>query len=338
MDTWAARIRLDPHTLAGHGVAPLDEVLDEVAEAFRRRPFPLLAEIKADRPIVVIGDSHGDWPAVSSALTHAKGMHPPARFLALGDYIHRATRSQPDPTALPGGSIWNAAFLLAWAAHDPESVVLLRGNHEAIRQIPVPAPTLLRELRRLYPPSDALRLWDRITGLLEQLPLAARSKSGIFFVHGGIPPKDRFDPASWRANDLELLEGLLWSDPDFEYEERWVGQPYSLTDLDAFLAEVGCRFMIKGHAPNHSGRVIWDGRVLTVHTSDLFVDFGEGGVLLAEVPARERIESLEEVRLREWNGKEWASRPSTVVPTTPASAAALPPPEKPIFPRASRSG
>ena len=332
MGSWGERVRADPTALVGEPASALRALLNEVAQAFDRRPWPLLVELPADRPIQVIGDSHGDWPAVSAALAFARRGPTPQRFVALGDYIHRATRSQPDPSALPSGSVWNVAYLLAWAAHDPDHVLLLRGNHEASRQIPVPGPTLLRELRRSYAPTESLSLWEGIVRLLERLPLAARTANGVFLAHGGIPPPTRYDPASWRADDLALLEGLLWSDPEFENEERAVGIPYGPREFDAFLRAVGCRVMLKGHAPNHSGRAIYSGRLLTVHTSDLFAGFGEGGVLLAEVPAVPRVEDAHGILLREWTGSDWRLRPIHFVPESDGSPVRVPEPEEPLAP------
>lgn len=314
MDSWAARVRADPAALIGAPASALGEVLNEVTASWERDPPRPFSEIPADRPIVAIGDSHGDWPAVSSAFAFARRPGVDARFVGLGDYLHRATRSSPDPAELPGGSVWNVAFLLAWMAHDPDHVVLLRGNHEATRQIPVLLPTLLRELRRIYGRSEALSLWKRVLDLLDRLPLAARTANGVFFAHGGIPPRDLWDPRRWDPTDLRLLEGLLWSDPELEYEDRSVGSPYNGTELREFLGSVGCHVMVKGHAPNHSGRAIYDGQLLTVHTSDLFAAWGEGGVLLAEVPARTTVRSAHDVRLRAWDGVDWLERPIRFVP------------------------
>lgn len=321
MESWSERVRSDPSALIGGPASRLHEVLDEVAEAFDHRPWPLLAEVPSDRPVQVIGDSHGDWPAVSSALAFARRRPSPERFVGLGDYIHRATRSEPDPSALPSGSVWNVAFLLAWTAHDPESVILLRGNHEATRQLPVPAPTLLRELRRAYPRAEALALWSRTMDLLERLPLAGRTANGVFLAHGGIPPADRFDPALWSATDLALLEGLLWSDPDLDHEDRAIGWTYGPHDLDVFLRAFRCQLMIKGHAPGHSGRAIYGRQLLTIHTSDLFRRSGDGGILLAEVPNTPRIEDVSQITLRAWDGSNWNPRAITIVPEArPAGA------------------
>lgn len=323
MSGWPERVRSDPSALAGAPPSALDEVLDEATEAFDRRPWPLLAELPSDRPVQVIGDSHGDWPSVVAALAFARRGPRPDLLVGLGDYIHRATRSEPDPPALPSGSVWNAAFLLAWAAHDPDRVILLRGNHEASRQLPVPSPTLLRELRRAYPRSDALRLWDRLFGLLERLPLAGRTRNGVFLAHGGIPPPALRSPATWTTRDLPLVEGLLWSDPDVDYEERSAGFAYGPEELSEFLAGVGCRAMVKGHAPNHSGRAIWGGALLTIHTSDLFRRFGDGGILMAEIPDRPRVDTVRDLTLRAWDGAAWTTRPIPVDPL-PARGRASP--------------
>jgi hypothetical protein len=337
MAGWADRVRSDPTALIGAPASALHDVLDEVSDAFDRHPWPLLVEIPSDRPVQVIGDSHGDWPAVSAALEFARRGPIPERFVGLGDYIHRSTRSEPDPTSLPSGSVWNAAYLLAWTAHDPDHVVLLRGNHEATRQIPVPGPSLLRELRRAYPRAEALPLWNRIVGLLERLPLAGRTANGVFLAHGGIPPPGRFDPAGWSATDLPLLEGLLWSDADLDYEDRDVGFSYGARDLEDFLRAVHCRWMIKGHAPGHSGQAIYGGKLLTIHTSDLFSRWGNGGVLLVEIPDRPRVEDASEVTLRAWDGSRWQPRAVTIV-TDGRSAGSLPRPSTGAKPSPTAAG
>jgi len=337
MAGWADRVRSDPTALVDAPASALHDLLDDVSAAFDRHPWPLLVEIPSDRPVQVIGDSHGDWPAVSAALAFARRGPSPERFVGLGDYIHRSTRAEPDPTALPSGSVWNAAYLLAWTAHDPEHVVLLRGNHEATRQIPVPGPTLLRELRRAYPRAEALPLWERIVGLLERLPLAGRTANGVFLAHGGIPPAGRFDPVGWRATDLPLLEGLLWGDPDVDYEDRDVGFSYGARDLEEFLRTVRCQMMIKGHAPGHSGRAIFGGRLLTLHTSDLFRRWGDGGVLLAEIPGRPQVEDASEVTLRAWDGSSWQPRAVTILPAD-ASAGPLPRPSTGAKPSQTAGG
>lgn len=275
----------DPLALEGRPVSFLLDFLAQVDRALRRHPPPLVARIPSDRPVQVVGDLHGDYVALSRALRYARQRHPPHRLVALGDYIDRGTRSQPDPPSLPGGSLWVSACLLAWTSREPGEVVALQGNHESARQIPVPGPSFLREIRRTVGRGDSLTVYPRFMDLLERLPWAARTNHGVFLAHGGIPPPGRGDWTQWKRRDLGLLEGLVWSDPEVDYQDRGAGFPYTRKEFDASLRELGCDFMIKGHAPDHSGRYLFGDRLLTLHSSDLFQTFGRGGVLMAEIPA-----------------------------------------------------
>jgi hypothetical protein len=275
----------DPLWLEGRPPSVVLDFLAQVKEAFRAHPPPLLARIPSDRPIQVVGDLHGDYVALQRALHYARGQAPPHRLVALGDYIDRNTRSQPDPPALPGGSLWVSARLLAWTSQLPGEVVALQGNHESARRLPVPGPSFLREIRRALGREHSLEVYGGFMDLLERLPWAARTRHGVFLAHGGIPPPGRARTSRWRRQDLGLLEGLVWSDPEVDYRDRGVGFPYTRSDFDAALRDLDCGFMIKGHAPDHSGHYLFGRRLLTLHTSDLFETFGRGGVLMAEVPA-----------------------------------------------------
>ncbi len=275
----------DPRSLESRPASALLELLAQADRAFRRRPPPLLARIPSDRPIQVVGDLHGDYVALLRALRYARNQVPPHRLVALGDYIDRNTRRQPDPPTLPGGSLWVSACLLAWTSALPGEVVALQGNHESARRLPVPGPSFLREIRRALGRGDSLEIYRGFMDLLERLPWAARTRNGVFLAHGGIPPPGRTAVTGWRRQDLRLLEGLVWSDPEVDYQDRGVGFPYTRKEFDAALKGLGCGFMIKGHAPDHSGRYLFGDRLLTLHTSDLFETFGQGGVLMAEIPA-----------------------------------------------------
>ena len=275
----------DPRSLEARPSSVVLDFLAHLEKALRRHPPPLLARIPSDRPIQVVGDLHGDYVALQRALRYARDQDPPHRLVALGDYIDRGTRSQPDPPTLPGGSLWVSASLLAWTTRAPGEVVALQGNHESARRLPVPGPSFLREIRRAVGRRDSLEVYQRFMGMLERLPWAARTRNGVFLAHGGIPPPGRTAVAGWRRQDLSLLEGLVWSDPVVDYQDRGVGFPYTRRQFDAALQDLGCGFMIKGHAPDHSGRYLFGHRLLTLHTSDLFERFGRGGVLMAEIPA-----------------------------------------------------
>ncbi len=302
---WTSRVAADPLALSREAAPVFREFLAEVRSALEAHPWPVLVDLPADRAIQVVGDIHGDYVALASALKFRRERAPPDRFVALGDYVDRATRSQPDPASLPGGSLWTVAHLLAWAAEAPSEVIPLMGNHESCRRLPVPGPTFFREIRRVFGPEEALTIYPEVMDLLERLPLAARTGNGVFLAHGGIPPHGSGPPDAWRRDDLALLEGLLWADPEVGYQDRGIGTAYSEDRFRRALDDLGCRMMVKGHAPHHSGVAIFGGRLLTLHTSDLYAGFGHTGILMAEIPPIPEIRSARDLRIRRVQDGSW---------------------------------
>ncbi len=287
--------------------APVGEILDFLRGAGRALDAlaePTLVRFDGDRGFRVIGDTHGDFASARAALAPPGG--PPDRpFVAVGDYIDRSTRSEPRPRSLPLGSLWTTLFLIARKLQHPQRIILLQGNHEAARRLPVPGPTYLRELRDRFPRDEALALWRATFEVVERLPLAALSSNGVFLAHGGIPPPDSPPVEGWRRDDPGLLEGLVWSDPANAYEDRGVGFPFSEAELTRFLGSVSANVLLRGHDPKHSGISLYRGTCLTLQTSDLFRRFGHGGILRAEVPPLPRIAGAEAIAVEELVDGAW---------------------------------
>jgi hypothetical protein len=303
------RLAQDPLAVAGETAPVIDRLLEEISEKWERSARSALVDLPADRPAQVVGDLHGDYVSLSRALGYARSQDPPHRLVALGDYLDRSTQSQPDPQTLPGGSLWTILHLVAAALELPGEVIPLMGNHEAARRLPVPGPTFFRELRRLFGRSAALSLYQKVMDLAERLPLAARTSNGVFLAHGGIPPKGVGGPAHWRRDDLRLLEALLWSDPEVDYRDRGIGGPFSEEEFEGAMAELGCRVMLRGHAPDHSGVALFSGKLLTLHTSDLFASLGLPALLMAEVPARDPVRSVDQIIVRFVEDGSWRPFP-----------------------------
>ncbi len=294
----------DPLALDG---APSREVLaflTEAARAIESLGEPTLVRFRGDDGFRVIGDTHGDYASAHAAMDRPEG--PSDRpFVAVGDYIDRATRSEPRPAALPLGSLWNLLFLVARKLVEPDRVILLQGNHESARRLPVPGPTYLRELRERFPRPEALALWRASFEVVERLPLAALSSNGVFLAHGGIPPPGAPPADRWRRDDLDLLEGLVWGDPANAYEDRGIGFAFHEPELVRFLHPLPASVLVRGHDPKHSGTSLYHGACLTLQTSDLFRRFGHGGILRAEVPAAPRIRGAEEIAVEELVDGAW---------------------------------
>lgn len=101
--------------------------------------------LKLDIPqrVVVIGDIHGDYAALSSILYKIKYKEYLSevqnKLIFLGDYVDRGSRS---PEVL-----YSVCFL---KSRFPESVILMRGNHEAPAEFPFPSHDFPFKMRVLY--------------------------------------------------------------------------------------------------------------------------------------------------------------------------------------------
>ncbi|CEG41820.1 protein phosphatase [Plasmopara halstedii] len=168
-------------------------------------------------PYTLVGDLHGQYQDLMQ-LFHVHGC--PAvdnPFLFLGDYVDRGI-----------SSCEIILLLLAYKVAYPESVHLLRGNHEC------------RSLSTFYGfRAECLKkygpvVYNRMIKCFESMPLAARLETshGTFLaVHGGLSPDISFvDDINDQVNRFMEPEpygalcDLLWSDPARckAQEQEWV--------------------------------------------------------------------------------------------------------------------
>lgn len=276
-----------PEEILAWSPTEADRALDHLEAAVPRRP-PLFA---IDRPpfdeALVFGDSHGDWRSTAALVDRADATG--AALIGLGDYIDRA------PADCGAGSVANALFLLGRTADDPARAVLLQGNHELTRRIPVAPHSLRRELDRLW--GDDPARYARLLSLLERGPLAATLPSGVYLAHAGFPTRE--PPGPWTRAfepvDTELLGEVAWAEADASPVRRGAAAPWGATELDRFLARTGLSLFLRGHDPDLTGRPLYAGRVLTLHTCRIYEQYG--GVIAARVPASRAVRGVGDVRI-----------------------------------------
>lgn len=253
---------------------------------------PSVIDLGPARPpsALVFGDSHGDWRTIVEVVRRwraAKG----ALLVGLGDYVDRT------PADCPNGSVANALYLLQWVAREPNQVVLIRGNHETVREIPVVPHSLRREVESLWGP-DASR-YERLVSLLNRGPLAATTASGAYLAHGGFPREPR--PTPWTVAlehpELARLEEVVWADCAASQIRRGAVPVFESEELVRFLADSGCSFMIRGHDPDLARRSVYEGRCLTLHTTRYYARYG--GVVFARLPLASRVASSLELTIEE---------------------------------------
>src|SRR5262249_22407741 len=97
--------------------ASLTRLLEGVTPLLAAEPSHI--RVRSDRPIVFVGDTHGDLTTTREVVER---FLPTCRLVFVGDYVDRA----PEPE----GSIGNIAYLLRCKLAHPQRVILLRGNHE----------------------------------------------------------------------------------------------------------------------------------------------------------------------------------------------------------------
>jgi Calcineurin-like phosphoesterase len=281
--------RPTPETILRMTPEQADELLDHLERAVPVRTA--FVELPGGfSEALVFGDTHGDWR--STLEVERRFLDPvggPRCLVGLGDYIDR------HPSDCGEGSVANAARLLGLAASYPDRVFLLQGNHETTRRIPVIPQTLPEEIDELWGPQ--IRRYVRFLALLERGPLAAASANGVFFAHAGFP-RGALSP-TWKADldraDDDHLAELVWPECDRSRSRRGVVPAWGAGDLVRFLAQAHLAVFLRGHDPDLTGQVLYEGRCTTIHTTRIYERYG--GVIVARVPLDRPIASVAQIGL-----------------------------------------
>ncbi len=274
--------------IARADAASIDRLLDELESAVPRRAGAHPIDVPGATEALVFGDTHGDLATIR-AIVGRFAASPAAVLVGLGDYVDRT------PAATPGGSAIGALYLLATAARAPERVVLVQGNHENARRIPFHPRDLPDEVRQLWGPDPSRT--DRIVRLLERGPLSAWTPSGAYLAHAGFPRGPLPTPWSraFDAVDDDRLAEIVWAECAASRIRRGAAPAFDESALREFLAATGLSVFLRGHDPDLTGRPVYGGRCLTLHSTRVFAQYG--GVLLAHLPLREPATDVGTLRI-----------------------------------------
>ncbi|VEL34441.1 unnamed protein product [Protopolystoma xenopodis] len=211
-----------------------------VAEVFADEPIAL--DIKLEKPLYVLGDIFGQYGDLLRIFNFLG--HPPAkRFLLLGNYVGRNDRS-----------IETISLLLCYKLRYPDSIFLIRGNHEC------------EHISRFYGFYEecmkrfSRRLWRAFTSVFDFMPLVAFIEDKIFCTHSGLMPSVHFSgmtkqleikdflsqmiPRPTDAVNNVIVRNILWCEPDVECK-MWdrnpagVGYLYGTGPVDNFCERFG---------------------------------------------------------------------------------------------------
>ena len=232
-----------------------------------------LVELHDFDRLAVVGDLHGDMRILSSALElveSVKFLNPRNKLVFLGDYVDRGSNSV--------GVLQRVCQL---KHRYPDSVVLIRGNHEAPSEFPFSSHDLPYAMRDRFGP-EAKASYGRVLSFFRMLTLAVVVKGSLLLVHGGLPTGSgvaenyRDFVATGQENHMRnrVMEELLWNDPlpieaepGSEESRRGIGRHFGRAVTESWLAATGTRVVVRGHEPCQGYRIDHGGKVMTLFSS-----------------------------------------------------------------------
>lgn len=174
-------------------------IIREAQEIFKKEPSLL----ELESPIKITGDFHGQFYDLLRLFSISGGPPPHNKFLLVGDFVDRGKQS-----------VETICLLIAYKVRYPDSIFLLRGNHEcnAITRM----YGFYDECKRRY----NLSLWREFCSMFNYLPISAVVDERILCMHGGLSPELNYLSvinSIQRPQDVPdngILCDLLWADPD----------------------------------------------------------------------------------------------------------------------------
>ncbi|KAK2946212.1 putative Serine/threonine-protein phosphatase with EF-hands 1 [Blattamonas nauphoetae] len=144
--------------------------------------------------VTVIGDIHGCFFDLLEILKHSGSPSSDHLFVFLGDFVDRG----------PSG-VEVLVVLLSLKLANPNSVFLLRGNHESAE---VNMYEFIPEVKKKYQVGTYLEFLR----LYAAMPICALLDGKILCVHGGLPP-----PPSFWLPEENMDDGMVWTEKGYHY-------------------------------------------------------------------------------------------------------------------------
>lgn len=230
-----------------------------------------LVEIHELENLAVISDLHGDSYSlfrILDEINYEKFLsRPKNKLVFLGDYVDRGSDSV---------SVIYAVCHLKHAY--PDSVVLMRGNHESPAEFPFPSHDLPYRIRERFGNSGR-DVYGRLLSMFKLLTLATVVPDRLLLVHGGLPTEDaviaNFHKAIATAQDSHVysrvLEELLWNDPrrldgapGWEPSRRGIGRHFGSGITRRWLNATNTKAIVRGHEPCQGFRLDHDDTIMTL--------------------------------------------------------------------------
>lgn len=221
--------------------------------------------------LVIIGDLHGDSNSLFEILCEINYR----QFLSnrlnklvfLGDYIDRGTDSV--------SIVYSVCYL---KSAYPDSVILMRGNHEAPAEFPFSPHNFPYDLEKRYG-KHWREIYKGILSVFKKLTIATVVKQKLLLVHGGLPTEEglasNFRESIAYAHETQtrnsVLEEILWNDPRLipgnkghERSSRGLGKYFGPTITRNWLQATDTKAIIRGHEPCQGFKLDHDNMIMTL--------------------------------------------------------------------------
>jgi diadenosine tetraphosphatase ApaH/serine/threonine PP2A family protein phosphatase len=254
-----------------------------------------LVELQVPRKLAIISDIHGDLDSLLTILDkidYENFLSDPAnKMIFLGDYVDRGSRSI---------EVLYAVCMLKTKFKD--SVVLMRGNHEAYSEFAFPSHDLPYKIAERFAVNGA-KIYVKTLALFKLFSLATLVENSLFLVHGGPPTlQDISDFRRKIANGQEeylierTFEEILWNDPrqeildnsDWEPSRRGIGRHFGRNVSRKWLDATGSKAIVRGHEPCAGYRLDHEYMVLTLFScKEAYPKFAAAYITISENEIRQ---------------------------------------------------
>ena len=230
-----------------------------------------LLEVYDLENLVIISDLHGDSNSLFRILSEinykqflSKGLN---KLVFLGDYIDRGSDSL--------SIIYSVCYLKSTY---PDSVILMKGNHEAPAEFPFSPHDFPYEVEDRFG-NRWREIYKDILSMFRMLTLATVVKHKLLLVHGGLPTQEaaaeNFRESIAFAHERQVrnsvLEEILWNDPrqidenkGQERSRRGLGRYFGPNVTRTWLQATGTKAVIRGHEPCQGFRLDHDNKIMTL--------------------------------------------------------------------------
>jgi hypothetical protein len=234
-----------------------------------------LVELRVPDNLVIVGDLHGDVYSLFRILEEIRIenflSNPNNKIIFLGDYVDR------------GGNSIAVLYSVCYLKDQyPDSIILMRGNHEAFFEFPFSSHDLPLRIIEQFGTKMGKEIYSKkIAKLFRLLSLMTIISSRLLIVHGGLPTRYSVITPDFRnvlvnTHDYVLrnkvLEEILWNDPrsrifsgeDSEISTRGIGRYFGINISRKWLSVSKTKAIVRGHEPCFGYKLDHDDLVLTV--------------------------------------------------------------------------